>query len=273
MLELSALQWKKNNGKIILYTDSPMEKYLGENNILNAWDEVNTEILDNFERKYPNIDTTIFWSAAKFACYQEIKTPFVCVDTDLIVWKKLQFPLDLAFSFSHWELVEEGDQNYPPLSAIKIPSHYNFHKECHYSTKATNMSITYLGNENFKNKFTTEAISFMTNNKINCQNKYATPEILYMEQRIPLAISHEMGLNYEPIINSVWSPKQGKFIEFDQRYGEYFLATIDDTKPFTHLWFHKTYLQSNAKARNKYCRDLKKKIEETRIENETIKIK
>jgi hypothetical protein len=265
ILKLSALEWKKTNGKIILYTDTPMKEYLEKKNMLLVWDEVNTEILDSFEEEYPNINQTVFWSAAKFACYKKEQSPFVCLDTDLIVWKKLNFSLDMAFAFSHWELIEDNDINYPYLSELVTPIGYKIYDGCNFCNRASNMSITYFGNDEFKNAFITEAFSFMTNNLVDCKKRYATPEILYMEQRLPLAIANRMKLKYQPIINSVWSPKQSKFTEFDPEYGDFFFAKPDETKPFTHLWFYKNYLQNNTEARIEYISELKIKLAQFNI--------
>lgn len=67
----------------------------------------------------------------------------------------------------------------------------------------------------------------------------------------------------EPFMNTVWSPKQFRFIKPDPRYGDWFFAGLDSTKPFTHLWFHKQFLQSNEEARMKYIKELENKIIET----------
>lgn len=260
MLKLSAVAWKKNNGKIILYTDTPMKEYLERKDVISVWDEINTDVLDNFEKNYPFINQTVFWSASKFACYNENKSPFVCLDTDLVVWKKLQFDPDVAFAFSHWELIEEGDKSYPPLSQLVTPESYKIYPGCNVCKRASNMSVTYFGNDEFKNRFVKEAFSFMTNNKVDSQKKYATPEILYMEQRLPLAIAIQMNLKYQPIINSVWNPLHSRFTEFDPTYGDYFFAKLDDAKPYTHMWFYKIYLQSDTKAREEYVKELKNQL-------------
>lgn len=260
MLKLSALAWKKNNGKILLYTDTPMKEYLERKNMISAWDGIDTDLLDNFEKNYPSINPTVFWSASKFACYAESAPPFVCLDTDLVVWKKLRFEPAVAFAFSHWELIENGDENYPPLSQLVTPESYQVYPACRFCKKASNMSVTYFGNDDFKNRFITEAFAFMTHNKVDSRKRYATPEILYMEQRLPLAIAIEMNLKYEPIIDSVWSPLRSRFTQLDPRYGDYFFAQLDDTKPYTHMWFYKTHLQSDAEAREAYVKELKNKL-------------
>lgn len=58
-LLLSALQWRKTNGPIKLYTDSVFYNYLSEKGVLNFWDEVSCE-LDNIDEVFPDIDHAIF---------------------------------------------------------------------------------------------------------------------------------------------------------------------------------------------------------------------
>lgn len=264
VMQLSAIQCRRTNGPVTLYTDSPMKKYLEEKHMMEWWDQVDTEILDSMTEVHPDIDSNVFWSAAKFACYEKQEAPFICIDTDLILWKKLEILPDTALGFAHWESIEEKDLSYPPLEMLQIPSGYKFHNEASYAAAAANMSVTFIGNDKLRKQFVKEAFSFMEKNQgINPQKRYATPEILYMEQRLPLAIAADLGLAYEPFMNTVWSPKQFRFIKPDPRYGDWFFAGLDSTKPFTHLWFHKQFLQSNEEARMKYIKELENKIIET----------
>ena len=258
-MELSALKFRQTNGTLTLYTDSFMKEYLEEQGLLECWDDINTDVLDAFFASHKNINYSVFWSAGKFAAYINERAPFVCIDTDLILWKKLELPSNLDFGFAHWESIEPGDESYPELSKLIRPEGYTLRQMPDseiFSFRAANMSITYFGNEDFKREFAEEAIAFMTDNKAEARARYATPEILYAEQRLPLAILLEHGLKYSPIVDLTWSPKKFQITQTPSDYEHWFFSDLDTSKIFTHLWFSKSYLDENPEADREYCSKL-----------------
>lgn len=278
-MQASALYWRINNGRIKLYTDTPMKNYLSIHDMLDCWDEVDTETLDSFYDTCKDIDFRVFWSAGKFACYLKEKVPFVCIDTDLIVWKPLAFDKYLDFGFSHWEQIEEGDENYPHESKIAMPSAFRFDyssdRHRFYDSRACNMSITYFGHDYFREEFAKLGLEFMCGNPAAAENRYATPEILFIEQRVPLILACKNCLNYAPVMPCTWSPKKFRLVHPTPYYKNWFFADLDTTKLFTHLWFHKKYLSENPEAHKKYCQHLydiipDKKAVHTRTDNDTI---
>ena len=78
---LSALEWKKNNGSITLFTDccNVFSKLEGL-----VWDEIR-------DIGQINVNPEIFWASAKIYAMKQLKPPFCMIDTDFIVWKKLDF--------------------------------------------------------------------------------------------------------------------------------------------------------------------------------------
>ncbi|MBQ6759623.1 MAG: hypothetical protein IJP42_11170, partial [Selenomonadaceae bacterium] len=57
-LILSALEWRRHNGEIFLYTDTAGKKFFDEAGLLELWDGVDTS-LDEWLRL--GIDENIFW--------------------------------------------------------------------------------------------------------------------------------------------------------------------------------------------------------------------
>jgi len=240
-----------------------MKRYLESKDMLGCWDSVDTSVLDTFYQDGGGIDFRVFWSAGKFACYQQEKAPFVCIDTDLVLWKRLNFAEGLDFAFAHWEKIEPGDESYPDLTEIKrtemekkeLPAHW-------FGSYASNMAITFFGNDSFREKFVSHAIAFMVQSSVKPEDRYATPEILYMEQRLPLAIAHKERFNYAPVLECTWSPKNFRILHHSKELENWFFSNLDHEKPFTHLWFHKKYLGENPNANAAYCRDLRREIEQ-----------
>ncbi len=248
---LSALQWRKTNGEITLHTDTLFYNYLSEKKVTSFWNNIVCS-LDNISDKFPGINHAVFWSAGKFYCYLIESAPFVCVDTDLIVWKKLNFNPNHDLMFTHWESIETEDTSYIDQSGIQVSNAYNFIDVNTKITKGLNMSITALLNEEFKNLFTKKATEFMLSSTKNYDGSYATPEILYMEQVLPVQIALKYGFNISPFIQCTWSPKQFRFISQDKKLGDWIFNSFNENHICTHLWFHKNYIDKNNEARKEY---------------------
>ena len=120
---LSALQWKKTNGNIKLYCDASVYEQLRQFRLLSCWDDIEVLRDDSVDR---GINLQVFWSAVKFLVYERQYEPFVCIDTDLIVWKKLDICPDVDWQFAHWESIEPGDISYPDTATLSKPAGYIF---------------------------------------------------------------------------------------------------------------------------------------------------
>jgi len=260
-MKLSALQWKRLNGSITLYTDTPMKKYLEGQKMLDCWDYVNTEVLDKFYENCHDINFGVFWSAGKFACYLHEQAPFVCIDTDLVIWNQLEFDPDLDFAFAHWERIEAEDKSYPDADKLCRPDGYKEEfisvQDYFDDNRACNMAITYIGNDAFRKEFAEHAMIFMRNNPVISEKKYAQPEVLYMEQRLPLMIACKNELKFAPVLNCTWNPKHFRIMHPGSSLKNWFFSDLNPSKPFTHLWFHKKYLAENKKANEDYCAKLR----------------
>ncbi|MCX8074027.1 MAG: hypothetical protein N2749_00370 [Clostridia bacterium] len=251
---LSALQWRKTNGTITLHTDSNFYQVLEKKGFIGFWDSVE-RTLDNISEKMPRIDHAVFWSAAKFYCYSLHKAPFACIDTDIIVWNKLNLNPKHSLIFTHWESIEQGDKNYPGRPKIIVDPSYDFNECENVIKKGINMSVTIFLNEKFKNMFTDEAVKFMLKSGRKFDGSYATPEILYMEQVLPVELATKYRFSISPLIQCIWSPKQFKFTMQDKKR-DWIFNKFDQDQVCTHLWFHKNYIEKNEEARKEYMNEL-----------------
>ncbi|MDR0322200.1 MAG: hypothetical protein LBI28_11910, partial [Treponema sp.] len=86
---LSALEWRKHNGGIMMVTDSVGMEYYNQMGITHIWDlgiYASLDALDG-EAIYP----LSFWAAGKILALKQQTAPCVMIDTDFIVWKPLAF--------------------------------------------------------------------------------------------------------------------------------------------------------------------------------------
>ena len=253
-LLLSALQWRKTNGPIKLYTDSVFYNYLSDKGVLDFWDDVSCD-LDYIDEAFPDIDHAIFWSAAKFYAYQKETAPFTCVDTDIVVWHPIVPDAESALLFTHWESIETGDTSYIGKEDLCVSSEYSFLSNYEKVTRGLNMSLTVFTDEEFKKAFCEEAIRFMINSSKKYDGRYATPEILYMEQILPVQLAIENQKKITPLIECMWSPKQFRFVENTSKPWNF--NSFDQTQLCMHLWFHKNYIDKNLGPRQEYMNSLK----------------
>ena len=108
---LSALQWRRLNGKISYVTDKTGAEYLEKTGISQVWDEV-LPILDQHQE---GINPGMFWAAGKLLALRDIPAPVAMVDTDFIVWEKLE--LGERIVAAHREDIRESV--YPPMEYLK----------------------------------------------------------------------------------------------------------------------------------------------------------
>ena len=85
---LSALEWRKNNGRIFLCTDPIGAAYYRKLGIERVWDEVREVIPPDQE----GIDPNMFWAAGKLLAMRETSGDYALLDEDFIVWKTLSLP-------------------------------------------------------------------------------------------------------------------------------------------------------------------------------------
>ena len=94
-LVASALFYKKFSGKIDLYTDNTGYEYFKEQKILDFYDDVNVDVLNNFDTIRPDI----YWAAGKVKVIQSQVKPFLSLDTDAIIYDNVE---NILIKKTHW---------------------------------------------------------------------------------------------------------------------------------------------------------------------------
>ena len=81
-LALSALMWRKLNGPIKFYADTPTYDWFKGNDLLDLWDGgVDNTILDQIPE---TVNQTIFWAGSKLFALRAEPAPVAMVDTDTV---------------------------------------------------------------------------------------------------------------------------------------------------------------------------------------------
>ena len=83
---LSALKWREKNGDIKMITDTKGLKYLRQKKLDFLWNRGIYTYLDYIPKE---IDANVFWALGKIITVQREISPFVLIDTDMIVWDNI----------------------------------------------------------------------------------------------------------------------------------------------------------------------------------------
>ncbi len=147
---LSVSYWKKFNGTTKLYTDKIGEEYYRKIGILDLWDEVDTETLEDFNKL--GIDGGIFWTSAKSYCICKEKGPFVFSDLDFIVREKVpDFFYDKDVSIPHWEIPR--GYYYPNQEQLNSLSHWKPFEGFVWNMLVPNTSLLYINSKDLQDLY------------------------------------------------------------------------------------------------------------------------
>ncbi|WP_068913227.1 DUF6734 family protein [Criibacterium bergeronii] len=225
---LSALNWRKNNGKITLFADKYATNYFNRLNMLSLWDKVEEIPYDL------GINPKMYWAGAKLFALKKMQAPCVMMDTDMIVWQNLQNILNSDICSAHSEpLITEV---YKPKEYFKMKEAFDF-DELSFNVYASNTAILYIADMDFKKYYTDLAIEFMQKSEdVDDTLSY----MVFAEQRLLSMCAYKKN-------------KQIKYIlEFPKAIGNQQLLT--------HIWGYKKILAENTYEKMKFCKRTVKRL-------------
>ena len=232
-LILSALEWRRHNGKIFLYTDTAGKNFFDAAELSELWDGVDTS-LDEMERL--NIDENIFWAGAKLFALSKQPLPCVMIDLDFVVWRPLYLkPNDSSVTVIHREsrdLACYPDENYFRLKNFSLP------RELDWTLTPCNAALVYFGEKNFVRRYVDFAFKFMrAANPLPEQRGWdLLPYMVFVEQRWMAMCAKLCGVELKT------------FSDLPALFG-------GEQKTFTHVWGYKKFFRENTAAAEKFCRD------------------
>jgi len=244
---LSALWWRRLNGRIELITDTfGLEEYKNSN-LINIYDSYDTELLDSYDGN-PKL-----WTAGKIYTLTVYPLPYVFLDNDLIIRSKLDeslFEKDLGFT--HWEIPVGLDYVILDKSFDK----YNLKSDLHlnFAQAITNTSFIYLNSKELQDTMHQE---HLLNYKLESKdvNHYSW---MLTDQFLPGNVLRNKGGSYFTIDSRYYIPNntetQNNYrastdpnFNVKERIGEVpTWALTEDTQKtgidYEHVWFQKLYL-------------------------------
>jgi hypothetical protein len=240
---LSALEWKKHNGGIKMITDSSGAEYYHKLGLAHIWDLGMTASLDVLDSEA--ISPLSFWAAGKIFALKEQPVPCVMIDTDFIVWKSLAGGTNgEKLAVVHREDI--SDEIYPEKSFFNMDGNYQFPVEWDWTVLPCNTALLYIGDEQFKEYYTSESIRFMRNLR---ETKNITAEMVFAEQRLLAMCASVRGIFIKSLLDT---------------------DNLNTQNTFTHVWGLKRELQANREKRREFCLNCAERIISDFPEEKTV---
>ena len=166
-LILSCLYWKKFEGTIKLYCDTPFFDYISDLGLLWLWDEVDTHTIDNFSLE---INPDLYWAFTKMYVNSLQTTPFCNMDLDFFSRHKIDFQgYDLVAS--HIEISDKIEYFYPNY-IYGLPN------------KSFNVCFLYVSDLETYQQYYDFALNFALNNNERKEGSHRASLMTFVEQRL-----------------------------------------------------------------------------------------
>lgn len=239
VLVLSALEWKKHNGTIIMVTDTQGLSYFEEHDILDIWDDCRTD-MDDLE----TIDPFSFWAAGKLYALKLVSKPCVMLDTDMIIWKNIRCVFNHDIVVAHKEDIT--DATYPnPLDFIPKPGkRFHLPKEWDFSLSATNTAFLYIEDAAFAAYYVESAFEWM--DAMDTSHLSPIQSMCFAEQRLL------------PVCAKAKHKTVVELLDYHN---------LDQQDFCTHLWGAKKEICQSEELNDFYCRQCM-----LRLENEYLTV-
>ncbi len=230
---LSALKWQELNGDIKMITDPIGAAYYRDLGLEHLWNLGIEEKLVDID---PHLNPKVFWAAGKIYALAEEEAPCVMMDTDFIVWNKVEEELRKhSIAVIHKEELQPNV--YPAKESLHMASDYEAFSRWNWEVRPCNTAFMYIGDEDFKQFYVNESKAFMRAAQGNDPLTY----MVFAEQRLLAMCAEEKQI--EPFALA--------------EVGELF---NENQQCFTHIWGHKRYLRSHPERRIAFCKRCMKRI-------------
>ena len=158
-----------------LIADSRTVEYFSYWNITNLYDEIVTDIFDDYPRERVSPK---FWASPKLWAMSKLSTPFVIFDTDIVLQKPLADYADCDVMYLH----REFSAQYPNIFDVTGPSGFVWGEEITKSflnTQPMNCAVVGMFNETFKSDYVRAYFDFVLNSTGELQFANENSHLMY----------------------------------------------------------------------------------------------
>jgi len=217
----------------VLYCDPIIKEYYEFTGISKCFDEI-IGILP-IEGEY---NPGVFWAAGKFIAIEHCDSPFIMMDLDLEIRKKIDLSNFEVFC-SHVELIgDENNEFYPDPSILDSKGYFE-KNGISFTDSALNTSILYFKDLNAAKEYAKIALGYIRSfpeiNPLYWDSSY----ILLAEQRLLYDFCRTREIKTDTLIS-------GHFLSGDTSFSSFVDSNITEvSKYFLHIWGHKYELRKD----------------------------
>lgn len=220
---LSALKWREKNGKITMVTDKAGAEYYINSGLHVIWDSIDVSL------DAADVNADVFWAAGKLFALSRQTAPVAMIDTDFILWEKLNETELADATVVHYE--ELYPHIYPPFEYFEHTG-FEFDPEFDRTVKACNTALCIITDKELLKYYTDTAIDFMRKtDETNDRLRY----MVFAEQRLLPICAKKLGKSVK-----AFSDMKSLFEGVDNR--------------FTHTWGMKQQMRDNDALRYDFCK-------------------
>lgn len=193
LLCTSVIQYKRHHPTVttVLYVDRSIYSILGNNNALSLWDQVNTIPFSK------DIDTSVFWAAAKLEVISRQKDSFRLLDHDFIVYENIDHTLD---GYDCVFTNTENGKGYYPLTSDEYIRKLSYKRR--WKPTSLNVSSLYFKDAEYAKKYANLSLQLMrefTKMKVP-HSQY----LIFAEQLLLYHMLVEDKVKSRPLIEEYW---------------------------------------------------------------------
>lgn len=237
---LSALEWRRHNGSIKLYTDTPGAEYLERLGLSFLWDDgIDTSTL---ESSTLSTNFTVFWAYARTVVLEAERAPCVMLDTDLVVWRPIRSLIRAPFMALHSEPLD--GVTYVDKEKIHTAPGYVWDPHWDWTVSPTNAALMYFDQDDLRAYCAREGLKYLEDNLMEGEDK-SQAHAVFVEQRLYPMCAAKLGVPTE-------------FFLWDMAGDRLADGNANDT--FTHLWVYKRRLMKDDQARHRICSRMTSRI-------------
>lgn len=231
----------------VFATDTNSLNFYKEVGILDLYDEVRTDVFDDYP--YDRISPT-FWASPKLWLMSKIPTPFLVIDTDLILNTPIKEFSDEEFVYLHREL----QSGYLRPSEVSLPNggEWNLDKAFFKQSLPINVSVLYFNHQKLKDLYVKSYFDFVLDNPGTFNNvdegyidktSMQTFAEQYLLSALVLKFQKEIDTNFTPKSLSNVVHAYGHYYD----YGNFDLPNDSSLgKYIYHLWGAKLFIENPA---------------------------
>ena len=249
---LSILWWKKLNGPIKLYTDKIGLEYYKKLGIDKLYNEIDTEVLDN----YKNVDPAYFWTSGKIYCLTQEKNPFVFLDQDFIVKSQINLQEFNKYDLTipHWE-IPRGYYYFTKHQFQKEITHIPWIENYNYNSLVPNTSFLHVNNISLIKKYYE-----FHKHLVTTESHHPIPEWFWLltDQGILGHVIRKYDFNVSSLTSKIFlsdsdhSSIEDRYKGMAEPWYQFIGNNYPDKVAWKHLWYLKAAFNENTQLKENY---------------------